>query len=85
MRIAKFNIDTNCVDVFISEYAEKPKISIYTPFIEDSLRTNPHSYSELQRLMYDHTMEYVEMIMDGTMQEYLDSVKRPISGFEMYG
>ena len=74
MKRAVFNEDTACVDVYVSEYAKHPKISIYAPLIEDSLRTTPHSYSQLQRLMYENPAEYVEMILDGTMQDYLDAV-----------
>ena len=72
--IAKFNEDTNCVEVYANEYAENPKISICTPFVKDNLRTMMQSYSQLQLLLYDKSAEYAEMVFDGTMQDYLDLI-----------
>ena len=68
---AEFNIDTACVDVYIHEYATKPKVSIYTPLIEDSLQMGMYARSQLKRLVYEHPSEYADMVMDGTISEYV--------------
>jgi hypothetical protein len=49
-------------------------VSLYTPMIEESLRTTVHSRSKLDWLIENEPMEYAQMVIDGTMQEYLDSV-----------
>jgi len=72
---AEFNTDTNCVDVYVNEYAEKPKISICTPLIEDSLRTSPYANSQLQFLAEDKPMEYAEMVANGTLDDYMELCK----------
>ena len=66
-----FNIDTACVDVV---YENGGTLSIYTPMIEESLRTTVHSRSKLDWLIENETFEYARMALDGTMQEYLDGV-----------
>ena len=66
-----FNIDTACVDVV---YANGSTLSIYTPIIEESLRTTVQSRSKLDWLIENEPMEYARMVLDGTMQKYLDGV-----------
>ena len=48
-------------------------VSLYTPMIEESLRTTIHSRSKLDWLIENEPLEYAQMVIDGTMQEYLDS------------
>ena len=66
-----FNIDTACVDVV---YDNGGKLSIYTPMIEESLRTTVYSRSKLDWLIENEPMEYARMMLDGTMQKYLDGI-----------
>ena len=66
-----FNIDTACVDVV---YENGGTLSIYTPMIEESLRTTVHSRSKLDWLIENEPLEYARMVIDGTLQEYLDGI-----------
>jgi hypothetical protein len=66
-----FNIDTACVEVI---YINGSTLSIYTPMIEESLRTTVHSRSKLDCLIENEPLEYTQMALDGTLQDYLDNV-----------
>ena len=66
-----FNMDTACVVVV---YVNGSTLSIYTPMIEESLRTTIHSRSKLDWLIDNKPLEYALMVLDGTMQEYLDRI-----------
>ena len=68
---AEFNIDTSCIDVYVNEYAKKPKISIYTPLVEDNLHITPYAYSQLQKLLDDNPLKYAEMVLNGTLDDYV--------------
>ena len=63
-----FNIDTACVDVVCENGGTD------TPMIEESLRTTVHSRSKLDWLIENESMEYAQMVIDGTLQEYLDGI-----------
>jgi len=69
--IAKYNEDNSCVDVYVSEYAKKPKISIHTGLIEESLNATPYAYSQLQKLLDDSPLEYAEMVLNDTIGDYV--------------
>jgi len=71
IKSCSFNIDTACVDVV---YTNGSILNIYTPMIEASLRTTVHSRSKLDWLIENEPLEYARMVIDGTMQEYLDRV-----------
>ena len=66
-----FNIDTACIDVV---YENGSTLSIYTPLIEESLRTTVHSRSKLDWLIENEPMEYARMVLDCTLQDYLDGI-----------
>ena len=66
-----FNMDTACVDII---YESGSTLSIYTPMIEQSLRTTVLSRSKLDWLIDHEPHEYARMVLDGTMQDYLDTV-----------
>jgi len=66
-------MDTACVDVV---YGNGNILSLYTPTIEDSLRTTVHSRSKLDWLIDNKPLEYAQMVLDGTMQDYLDRIDR---------
>lgn len=66
-----FNMDTACVDVI---YENGSTLSIYTPMIEESLRTTIYSRSKLDWLLDNEPQEYARMVLDGTMQEYVDKI-----------
>ena len=71
IKSCEFNIDTACVDVV---YENGGTLSIYTPLIEESLRTTVYSRSRLDWLIDNAPLEYTQMVLDGTMQNYLDDI-----------
>ena len=68
-----FNIDTACVDVV---YENGEILSIYTVAVEDEFETTPASRSRLDWLIYNEPLTYVNLILSGEMQEYLDRYSR---------
>ena len=71
IKICQFNIDNACVEII---YDNGSMVILYTPMIEESLRTTAHSRSKLDWLIDNEPLEYAQMVIDGTMQNYLDSI-----------
>jgi len=71
IKSCKFNIDNACVEII---YGNGSKVSVYTPMIEESLRTTVYSRSKLDWLIENEPLEYAQMVLDGSLQEYLDSI-----------
>jgi len=71
IKSCEFNMDTACVDVI---FENGGSVSIYTPMIEGAMRTTVYSRSRLDWLIENEPIEYAEMVMKGTVQEYLDLV-----------
>jgi len=65
----EFNIDNACIEII---YDNGSKMSLYTPMIEEFLRTTVHSRSKLNWLIENEPLDYAQMMLDGTMQDYLD-------------
>ena len=68
-----FNIDTACVDVV---YENGEMLSIYTVAVEYESETNPANRSRLDWLIYNEPLTYVNLILSGEMQDYLDRYSR---------
>ena len=64
----EFNIDTACVEL---RYTGGEKLSIYTPGIEDSFDTTQPMRTEMDWLIYNAPLEYAQMALDGTLEQYL--------------
>ena len=64
----EFNIDTACVDL---RYADGEALSLYTPGIEDSFDTTLPMLTEMDWLIYNAPLEYAQMALDGTLEQYL--------------
>lgn len=64
----EFNIDTACVEL---RYADGGAISIYTPSVDDSLDTTLPMRTEMDWLIYNAPLEYAQMVLDGTLEQYL--------------
>lgn len=64
----EFNIGTACVEL---RYADGEAISIYTPGIEDSFDTTLPMRTEMDWLIYNAPLEYAQMALDGTLEQYL--------------
>ena len=64
----EFNIGTACVEL---RYADGEALSLYTPGIEDSFDTTLPMRTELDWLIYNAPLEYAQMALDGTLEQYL--------------
>jgi hypothetical protein len=64
----EFNIDTACVEL---RYADGEALSLYTPGIEDSFDTTLPMRTEMDWLIYNATLEYAQMALDWTLEQYL--------------
>lgn len=64
----EFNIDIACVEL---RYADGEVLSIYTPGIEDSFDTTLPMRTEMDWLIYNAPLEYAQMVLDGTLEQYL--------------
>ena len=64
----EFNIDTACVEL---RYADGEVLSIYTPGVDDSFDTTIVMRAEMDWLIYNAPLEYAQMVLDGTLEQYL--------------
>ena len=71
IKSCEFNIDTACVETI---YDNGDMLSLYVPDIECEFRTTVYSECRMDWLIYNEPLEYVRMVLDGTMQDYLDRI-----------
>ena len=64
----EFNIDSACVEL---RYTDGETLSLYTPGIEDSFDTTLPMRTEMDWLIYNAPLEYAQMALDGTLEQYL--------------
>ena len=67
----EFNIDTACVEV---KYQDGSMIAIDCTRVENEGARNMHEASELDRLVYNAPVDYVNLLLHGDIQEYLKNV-----------
>ena len=67
----KFNMDTGCVEV---RYADGSIISINCTKVENEIARNMYEASELDWLIYNAPMDYVNLLLHGNIREYLNNV-----------
>ena len=67
----EFNIDTACVEV---KYADGSMISIDCTRVENEFARNMYEASELDWLVYNAPVDYVNLLLHGDIQEYLKNV-----------
>lgn len=67
----KFNIDTACVEV---KYTDDRMISIDCTLAEAEVARNMYESSELEWLVYNAPVDYVNLLLHGDVQEYLKNV-----------
>ena len=67
----KFNMDTACVDL---RYADGEVISIDCIAVEDEFVYAPNARAELDWLLYNDPLSYVQMVLGGTLINYLGVV-----------
>ena len=67
----EFNIDTACVEV---KYADGSMISIDCTRVENEAAQNMYEASELDWLVYNTPVDYVNLLLHGDIREYLKNV-----------
>ena len=67
----EFNIDTACVEV---KYADGSMISIDCTKVENKVAWNMYEASELDWLVYNALVDYVNLLLHGDIREYLKNV-----------
>ena len=67
----EFNMDTGCVEV---KYADGSMISINCTKAENEVARNMYEASELDWLIYNAPMDYVNLLLHDNIREYLNNV-----------
>ena len=67
----EFNIDTACVEV---KCADGNMISIGCTLVETEVARNINESSELEWLVYNAPVDYVNLLLHGDVREYLKNV-----------
>lgn len=68
-----FNHDTACVDLI---FDSGEVISIYTVEVENQIETGMAGRSKMDWLIFNEPMTYVQLILSGEMQDFLDGYSR---------
>ena len=64
----KFNMDTACMEV---KFSDGSMISIDTIAVENAVADNMYQRSELDWLIYNKPLEYVQLVLDGELEQYV--------------
>ncbi len=67
----KFNIDTACVEV---TYSDGSMLSIYTPGVDATLDITMKQQAEVDWLIYNKPLEYVQLVLGGDLERYLQGM-----------
>ncbi len=67
----KFNMDTACVEL---KFADGSMISIDCTAVEDEVAKNIRQRSALDYLIYNDSVGYADLILNGNPEEYLRNV-----------
>lgn len=68
IKSCKFNIDTACVEVKLTDGS---MVSIDRIAVENEYANNMYEVSELDHLIYNKSMSYVRLLLSGKMEYYL--------------
>lgn len=68
IKSCEFNIDTTCVEVNLTDGS---MVSIDCIAVENEYANNMYEASELDYLIYNEPLSYVELLLSGKMEEYL--------------
>jgi len=63
-----FNIDTACVELRLSDGT---MISIDCTAVENEVADNMYQRSELDYLIYNKPLEYIQLVLEGDLDSYL--------------
>ena len=67
----EFNVDTSCVEV---KYADGSMLSIDCTRDENEVARNMYEASQLDWLVYNSPVDYVNLLLNGDIREYLKNV-----------
>ena len=67
----EFNIDTACVEV---NFSDDSMISIDCTRVENEVARNMYEASELDWLVYNAPVDYVNLLLNGDIRQYLKNV-----------
>ena len=68
IKSCEFNIDTACVEV---KLIDESTVSIDCDAVENEYANNMYEVSELDYLIYNEPLSYVELLLSGKIEEYL--------------
>ena len=71
-----FNMDTVCVEL---KFDDGSMIAIDTIAVENEIADNMYQRSELDYLIYNDTVAYTELILNGNPEIYLKTVTEYVS------
>ena len=66
----EFNMDTACVELI---FANGSMIAIDTFAVENEVADNMYQRSELDWLIYNKPLEYAQLVLEGNLEEYVQS------------
>ena len=66
----EFNMDTACVGLI---FANGSMIAIDTIAVENEVADNMYQLSELDWLIYNKPLEYAQLVLEGNLEEYVQS------------
>lgn len=69
----EFNIDTACVEL---KYSDGTMISIDTIAVENEVAETWLDRREMDYLIYNNPVGYVDLVLNGDMKKYLDTVRQ---------
>ncbi len=69
IRKCEFNIDTNTVDI---EAENGTRIFIDCDVVDDEYGITVRHRANLDYLLYNHPVDYVNLLLSGQMKDYLD-------------
>ena len=66
----EFNMDTACVELI---FANGSMIAIDTIAVENEVADNMYQRTELDWLIYNKPREYAQLVLEGNLEEYVQS------------
>ena len=69
----EFNMDTACVEL---KYSDSSMIAIDTIAVENEVADTWLDRRELDELIYNDPVGYADLILNGDVKQYLDTVRR---------
>ena len=71
IKSCEFNMDTGCVEL---RFQDGSMISIDCTAVENEVADNRFQRSELDYLLYNDPLAYVDLILNGDVETYLNAV-----------